>query len=64
MARPLRIEYEGAFYHVTIRGNERKRIFSAKADHNQFKRYLQKAQEKYGYRAKNQIRGCIFSYNR
>jgi hypothetical protein len=27
MARPLRIEYEGAFYHVTSRGNERKRIF-------------------------------------
>ena len=22
MARPLRIEYEGAFYHVTARGNE------------------------------------------
>lgn len=27
LARPLRIEYEGAFYHVTARGNERKRIF-------------------------------------
>ena len=27
MARPLRIEYEGAFYHVTARGNERKRIY-------------------------------------
>ncbi len=50
MARPLRIEYEGAFYHVTSRGNERKRIFSAKADYKQFKRYLKKAQEKYGCR--------------
>ena len=30
MARPLRIEYEGAFYHVTARGNERKRIFFSK----------------------------------
>jgi REP-associated tyrosine transposase len=48
MARPLRIEYEGAFYHVTSRGNERKRIFSAKADYNQFKTYLKKAWEKYG----------------
>ena len=28
MARPLRIEYEGAFHHITARGNERKRIFS------------------------------------
>jgi putative transposase len=27
MARPLRIEYEGAFYHVTSRGNKRKEIF-------------------------------------
>jgi hypothetical protein len=24
MARSLRIEYEGAFYHITARGNERK----------------------------------------
>ena len=27
MARPIRIEYEGAVYHVTLRGNERKPIF-------------------------------------
>jgi len=27
MARPLRIEYEGAHYHVTSRGNERKPVF-------------------------------------
>jgi putative transposase len=33
MARPLRIEYEGAFYHVTARGNERKRVFFGKADY-------------------------------
>jgi putative transposase len=36
MARPLRIEYEGAFYHVTARGNERKRIFLSKADYEKF----------------------------
>ncbi|RJP70005.1 MAG: transposase, partial [Candidatus Abyssobacteria bacterium SURF_17] len=24
MARPLRIEFEGALYHVTARGNERR----------------------------------------
>ena len=28
MARQLRIEYEGATYHITARGNERKKIFS------------------------------------
>ena len=49
MARPLRIEYEGAFYHVTSRGNERKRIFSAKTDYHQFKSYLKEAQKKYRY---------------
>jgi len=27
MARPLRIEYADAFYHITSRGNERKDIF-------------------------------------
>jgi hypothetical protein len=27
MARPLRIEFPGAVYHVTSRGNERKAIF-------------------------------------
>jgi putative transposase len=36
MARPLRIEYEGAFYHVTARGNEGRRIFLSKADHEKF----------------------------
>jgi hypothetical protein len=25
MARPLRIAFEGAFYHVTARGNERRK---------------------------------------
>ena len=27
MTRPLRIEYAGAVYHVTSRGNERKAVF-------------------------------------
>jgi REP element-mobilizing transposase RayT len=48
MARPLRIEYEGAFYHVTARGNERKKIFFSKSDYDKFKEYLREAQEKYG----------------
>lgn len=32
MARPLRIQYPGAVYHVTCRGNERKDIFRDDAD--------------------------------
>ena len=50
MARPLRIEYEGAFYHVTARGNERRRIYWNEYDYEKFKEYLKEAQEKYGYR--------------
>lgn len=46
MARPLRIEYEGAFYHVTARGNERKRVFFSKADYQRFKDYLKEARKK------------------
>ena len=32
MARPLRIQYPGAFYHITARGNERRAIFSSDRD--------------------------------
>jgi putative transposase len=47
MARPLRIEYPGAFYHVTSRGNERKDIFKSNTDREMFLSYLASAQEKY-----------------
>ncbi|WP_263079849.1 transposase [Endozoicomonas sp. Mp262] len=36
MSRPLRIEYAGALYHVTSRGNERKAIFREEADFDLF----------------------------
>lgn len=49
MARPVRIEYEGAFYHVTTRGNERRRIFFTETDYERIKDYLKEAQDKYGY---------------
>jgi len=37
MARKPRIEYEGAFYHVITRGNQRQRVFK---DRDDYKRYL------------------------
>jgi putative transposase len=49
MARPLRIEFEGAIYHVTARGNERGKIFFSKRDYEKFKEYLTAAKEKYGF---------------
>ncbi|GEM_PF-1683863 len=36
MARPLRIEYDGALYHVTSRGNEQRPIFKDDTDRNFF----------------------------
>ena len=36
MARPLRIEFDGALYHVSSRGNERKAIFNDDSDREMF----------------------------
>ncbi len=36
MARPLRITYPGAFYHVTSRGNGRKAVFKSQHDRKSF----------------------------
>jgi len=42
MARPLRIEYSGAIYHVTCRGNERKDIFRDNGDRKRLRSKVQK----------------------
>jgi REP element-mobilizing transposase RayT len=47
MARPLRITYPGAFYHVTSRGNEKKAIFKSQADREKFLFYLESATRRY-----------------
>ena len=47
MTRPLRIEYEGAVYHVTARGNERAKIFFSKTDYEKFKAYIAAAKDKF-----------------
>ena len=49
MARPLRIEYDGAFYHVSARGNEQRKIYFTKTDYEKFKEYLKEALDKYEY---------------
>jgi putative transposase len=40
MARPIRIEFEGAVYHVTCRGNRRCEIFLSDGDRDHFLRML------------------------
>jgi REP element-mobilizing transposase RayT len=47
MARPLRIIYPGAYYHVTSRGNEQKDIFKSQRDREKFLEYLESATERY-----------------
>ncbi len=50
MARPIRIIYEGAVYHVTIRGNDRKAIFKTDEDREQFLVKLSETVERYDVR--------------
>ena len=50
MARPLRIQYPGAFYHITSRGNERKDVFKIKKDRERFLSYLESSTKRYGAR--------------
>lgn len=48
MARPLRIAYPGAYYHVTSRGNEQKDVFKSRKDREKFLEYLASATQRYG----------------
>ena len=47
MARPLRVHFEGAIYHVTSRGNERKNIVRSDKDRELFIRVLAQMLEDY-----------------
>lgn len=48
MTRPLRIEFAGAFYHVTSRGDDKKEIYKSNRDRERFLEYLLSATERYG----------------
>lgn len=45
MSRPLRIEYPGAFYHITARGNAKQDIFLDKIDYRKFLELLGRESE-------------------
>ena len=47
MARPLRIEFPHAYYHVTCRGNDRRRIFGDDDDRHAFLERLRRSLEIY-----------------
>ena len=50
MARPLRIEYEGALYHAMSRGNERRAIVCDDADRAKRIQWYKRTVEMYGWR--------------
>lgn len=47
MARPLRIQYPGAYYHVTCRGNKCRKIFLDDHDRYRFLKFLSESLEIY-----------------
>jgi len=49
MARPLRIEYEGAVYHVTSRGNAGAKIFLDDVDRSRFLEILKDVVARFGW---------------
>lgn len=49
MARPIRIEYDGAVYHVTSRGNARKAIYKDDEDREKFLKILEEVNRKYNW---------------
>ncbi len=48
MGRPLRVEYPGALYHITSRGNERRKIFKDKTDRITFLKILKDYHDRFG----------------
>lgn len=49
MSRPLRIEYPGAVYHVTSRGNEKKPVFKDDTDRLNFLNTLKHVNKRYNW---------------
>lgn len=49
MARPYRLQGEGCLYHITSRGDDRKKIFLDEADYRKFLEYLKTAKERFKF---------------
>jgi REP-associated tyrosine transposase len=50
VARKPRIEFEGAFYHVITRGNQRQKIFKDEEDFEKYLELLSRYKDRYKYR--------------
>ena len=49
MSRPYRLQSEDCFYHITSRGDDRKRIFLSERDYHKFIEYISYAKAKYKF---------------
>lgn len=49
MARKLRIEFEGGFYHVITRGNQRQKVFIEEKDFLKYLEFLSDYKDRYGF---------------
>ncbi|RVT40080.1 transposase, partial [Rheinheimera sediminis] len=49
MSRPLRLEFAGALYHVTSRGNERKAIYLNETDYQVFLELVAQVCERFNW---------------
>ena len=59
MARPIRIEYPDAVYHVMARGNQGRPVFGDPQDHKRFLETLAEACAKTGW----QVHACVLMEN-
>ena len=50
MARPLRVEFPGAFYHIIHRGNGGRAVFKSIGDRKRFLEYLEAASSRFALR--------------
>ena len=49
MARKSRVEFEGAFYHVIVRGDQRRKIFRGDQDRLSYLQRLEYYRERYRF---------------
>jgi hypothetical protein len=59
MARPLRIQYPGAFYHVMHRGNAGSDLFKSEKDREKLLQYFSQAVQRYEIKVQTYIRFSV-----
>lgn len=58
MSRPVRLEFEGATYHVLARGNERREVFRDDRDREKYLERIRHYRERFGFRL---VAFCLMS---